>query len=55
MTVCVTVVCTVLVIAWVLHPSHTKTRQEIYMDKYEGKPDITKRPTFNIQTLRNLE
>ena len=55
MAVCVTVLCTVSFIAWILHPSHTKARQEIYMDKYEGKPDITKRPTFNIQSLRNLE
>ena len=58
MTVCVTVVCIVSVIAWVLHSSHTKAKQakqEICMDKYEGKPGTTKRPTFNIQTLTNLE
>ena len=55
MTACVTVVCIVLVIAWVLHSSQSKAKHEIYMDKYKGKPDTTKRPTFNVQTLTNLE
>ena len=38
-TSCVTVVCIVLVIAWVLHSSHSKAKYDIYMAKYEGKPD----------------
>ena len=54
-TACVAVVCIVLVIAWVLHSSQSKAKHDIYMAKYEGKPDTTKRPTLNIQTLTDPE
>jgi len=41
-TASVTVVCIILVIAWVLHSSKSKAKNDICMDKYEEKPDTTK-------------
>ena len=35
-------VCIVSVIAWVLHSSRTKVKEDIDMDEYERKPDTTK-------------
>ena len=50
-TSCVAVICIVLVIAWVLHSHQSKSKYDIYVSKYEGKPDTTKQLLFRHQQI----